>query len=73
MISIFIPVLFMCISGNCTFMQAHYAFKTEAVCKLSVEKQIEHMTETANEAKQKFEVLEGTCVTLKIEKPRTTV
>ena len=69
MISIFIPVLFMCMNGDCTFMQAQYAFKTEALCKASVDNQIVSMMEIANDSKQKFDVLEGTCVTIKIEKP----
>lgn len=73
MITIFIPVLFMCISGNCNFMQAEYAFKTETACKTSIVNQITIMTETANEAKQKFDLLEGTCVSIRIEKPSVKV
>lgn len=73
MISIFIPVLFMCMSGDCTFMQAQYAFKTEVACRASVDNQIATMTETANDAKQRFDVLEGTCVTIKIEKPSVKI
>jgi len=50
-------------------MQAEYAFKTEAACRAAVINQIAMMTETANDSKQKILLLEGTCVTLRIEKP----
>jgi len=73
MINIFIPVLFMCMSGDCSFMQAEHAFKTEAACRQSVDTQMAYMVEAANDAKQKFDVLEGTCVLVKIEKPSVQV
>lgn len=71
MIELFIPVLFMCISNDCNFMQSQVSFKTEASCKVSVEGQIAHMIEIAKDSKQgDFTVLEGTCVSIKVDTPR---
>lgn len=70
MIELFIPVLFMCISNDCNFMQAQVSFKTEALCKVAISSQIEHMMEIAKDSKQEFTLLEGTCVSIKVDTPR---
>ena len=71
MMEIFIPVLFMCLNGNCNFMQAQTFYTTEARCKASINDQKIHMLEVADQAKQgKMSVLEGTCINAKIEDPR---
>jgi len=71
MIEIFIPVLFICMNGNCDFMQAQSFYKSEAQCRASIDTQKTHMLEVAKKADQgKMTVLEGTCINAKIEDPR---
>jgi len=71
MIEIFIPVLFICMNGNCDFMQAQAFYKSEAQCRASIDNQKIHMLEVVEKAKQgKMTVLEGTCINAKIEDTR---
>jgi hypothetical protein len=44
MITIFIPVLFMCLNGNCEFMQAKIHYRSEEKCLT----EIEELAEKAN-------------------------
>ena len=61
--TIFIPVLIICITGNCEFMQAKAYYKNEAQCKASMNMQKQHMRNLIKEADQgDAEVLEGTCI-----------
>jgi hypothetical protein len=71
MMEIFIPVLFICMNGNCDFMQAQAVYRSEAQCRVSIDNQKKHMLEVADRASQgKYTVLEGTCINAKIEDPR---
>ena len=68
MIEIFIPVLFMCLNGNCNFMQSQTFYKTEAQCRVSIDNQKTRMIEVAEQSGQgKMTILEGTCINTKIE------
>ena len=68
MIEIFIPVLFVCLNGNCNFMQSQFQYKTEAQCRVSVDNQKTRITEMAQQANQdKITLLEGTCVNAHVE------
>ena len=71
MLEIFIPVLFVCMNGNCDFMQAQVFYKNEAQCRASIDSQKIHMLEVAEQANQgKYTVLEGTCITARISDPK---
>ena len=71
---IFIPVLFICMNGNCDFMQAQAVYRNETQCRVSIDNQKKHMLEVADRAGQgKYTVLEGTCINARIEDPRTQV
>jgi len=71
MIEIFIPVLFICMNGNCDFMQAQTVYRSEAQCRVSIDNQKTHMLEVAATAGAgKYTVLEGTCINAKVEDPR---
>jgi hypothetical protein len=56
---IFIPVLVICMNGNCEFMQAKTHYTNEAQCRAVLDTQKQHMQEIS---RGKIEVLEGTCV-----------
>lgn len=72
MIEIFIPVLFICMNGNCDFMQAQAFYKSEAQCRVSIDNQKIHMLKVAEQSGQgKYTILEGTCINAKVEDPRT--
>jgi hypothetical protein len=71
MIEIFIPVLLMCLNGNCEFMQAEAYYTSEAKCRASVDAQKIHLLEVAEQANQgKISLLEGTCINAKVQDPR---
>ena len=67
--TIFIPILFICLNGNCEFMQSTGYFKTEKLCKDDIERQKQHMRYLVKESgqKKKIEILEGTCVDFEIK------
>ena len=70
MIEIFIPVLFICLNGNCNFMQSQTVHKSEAQCRASIDNQKKHMLEVADQAGHpKVTIIEGTCVNTKINSP----
>jgi hypothetical protein len=61
--TIFIPVLIICLNGNCEFMQGQTYYKNEAQCKASMNMQKQHMRNLIKEADRgAAEVLEGTCI-----------
>ena len=61
--NIFIPVLIICLNGNCEFMQAQTYYKDEAQCKASMDMQKQHMRNLIKKAdKGEATVLEGTCI-----------
>jgi hypothetical protein len=71
MMEIFIPVLFICMNGNCNFMQAQTVYRSEAQCRASIDSQKTHMLEVAEQANAgKMTMLEGTCINAKIEDPK---
>ena len=64
---IFIPVLFICLNGNCNFMQSQTVYKSEAQCRVSIDNQKTHMLSVVNQAGQPtVTIIEGTCVNTKI-------
>jgi hypothetical protein len=68
MIEIFIPVLFICLNGNCNFMQAQTHYRSEAQCKTSIDAQKIHMLKVVEKANQgKATILEGTCINALVE------
>jgi hypothetical protein len=71
MMEIFIPVLFICLNGNCDFMQAQTVYRNEAQCRASIDTQKTHMLEVAEQANAgKYTVLEGTCINARIQDPK---
>jgi hypothetical protein len=62
---IFIPVLFICMNGNCEFMQAQTWFKTEQQCRAVIDAQKEYMQKMALKGGGMITQLEGTCITLR--------
>jgi len=67
MIEIFIPVLIMCMNDNCEFMQSAAYYKNEAQCRQQIDIQKQAMI---RQAPMKIELLEGTCITARIEDSR---
>ena len=66
--TIFIPVLIICLNGNCEFMQAQTYYKDEAQCKASMDMQKQHMRNLIKKAdKGEATVLEGTCIDANIK------
>ena len=61
--TIFIPILFICINSNCQFMQSQVNYRSEKQCRDSIETQKQYMKNLTKEAGQgKIEILEGTCI-----------
>ena len=70
--TIYIPMLFVCVAEVCNFMQGQVLHKTEAGCRASIEMQKAHMDEISKEANQgKITLIEGTCINVDI--PRNNV
>jgi hypothetical protein len=70
--TIFIPVLFICLNGNCEFMQAKTYYKNEAQCRASLDVQKQHMRNLVEKAaeqgtKGEITILEGTCIDAEIK------
>ena len=62
---IYIPVLFVCMNGNCEFMQSMKYFTRESECRTAVEEQKDNLRKMALKGGQMTTQLEGTCITLK--------
>jgi hypothetical protein len=62
---IFVPVLFICMNGNCEFMQAQTRFKSEQQCRTALESQKDNLRKMALKGNAMVTQLEGTCITLK--------
>jgi hypothetical protein len=62
---IYIPVLFVCMNGNCEFMQAVTYFTRESECRSSVDSQKENIRKMAAKGNASITLIEGTCITLK--------
>ena len=66
--TIFVPILIICLNGNCEWMQAQTYFQSEEACRASLTKQKSHMLGLVKKAgKDQPELLEGTCVDVKIK------
>ena len=69
--TIYIPILFLCVAETCNFMQGQTPHKTEASCRASIDLQKAYMTVISNEANQgKITLIEGTCIN--VELPRSS-
>jgi len=65
--TIFIPLLFICLNGNCEFMQSTGYYTDETECMVDMEMQKQRMRDLVKMAGQgKIELLEGTCVDFKV-------
>ena len=62
---LYIPVLFICMNGNCEFMQAQTPYKSEQQCRAAVDVQKENLQKMALKGGQMVTMIEGTCITLK--------
>ena len=62
---LYIPVLFICMNGNCEFMQAQTSYKSEQQCRAVVDAQKENLQKMALKGGQMVTLIEGTCITLK--------
>ena len=70
--TIFIPVLIICLNDNCEFMQGQTYYKNEAQCRASMEMQKQHMRNLVKEAEKQgtkgdITILEGTCIDAEIK------
>ena len=77
--TVFIPVLFICLNGNCEFMQAKTYYRDEVQCRASLDGQKQHMRNLVKQAEQQgtkgeITILEGTCIDadIKTTQGRTT-
>jgi len=62
---IYIPILFVCMNGNCEFMQAQTWYKTDQQCRAAVDVQKENLQKMALKGGQMITQIEGTCITLR--------
>jgi hypothetical protein len=58
---IYVAVLFVCMNGNCEFMQATNMFRYEADCQRNVDAQKENLRKMAIKGDSTITLLEGTC------------
>ena len=66
--TIFIPLLFVCINANCEFMQSTGYFQAEQQCLTDLDLQKQRMRDLVRQAGQgRIEMLEGTCVDLDVK------
>ena len=63
--TIFVPILFVCMNGNCEFMQSTKYFTRESECRVAVESQKENLRKMSLKGNAMITQLEGTCITLK--------
>ena len=71
--TIFIPVLIICMNGTCEFMQAKTYYSSEAQCRASLYVQKQHMRNIAEQSQSgKIEHLEGTCIDADIKNKTST-
>jgi hypothetical protein len=67
--TIYIPIMFICVAEVCNFMQGQVLHKTEAGCRASIEMQKDHMNEVAKESRQgKITLIEGTCINVELQR-----
>jgi hypothetical protein len=68
--TIYIPILFLCVGEVCNFMQGQVLHKTEASCRVAIDVQKMHLAEMAKDA-GKPTILEGTCISVEIPRSNT--
>ena len=61
---LYIPVLFVCMNGQCHFAQSTY-YTTAAECRAVLEEQVKTVRALAIKGGGVITQLEGTCITLK--------
>ncbi|NBV95391.1 MAG: hypothetical protein EBR90_01180 [Actinobacteria bacterium] len=66
--TIFIPVLWICINAHCEFMQKRDFYTSEEVCKEEVRHQKQKMRERAEQTGGEIKQLEGTCIDATVNK-----
>lgn len=67
MVSIFIPVLWVCLNSNCEFLQSLSHHTSVEQCQQSIDIQKQGMLRQAARAGENV-VIEGTCITANIKK-----
>ena len=67
MVSIFIPVLWVCLNSNCQFLQSLSHHTSVEQCQQSIDIQKQGMLRQAARAGEDV-VIEGTCITANIKK-----
>ena len=67
MVSIFIPVLWVCLNADCQFLQSVTHFTSIEQCQQSMEIQRQGMRRQAARAGEDI-VIEGTCIVANIKK-----
>ena len=73
--TIFIPVLFICLNGNCEFMQGKTYYKNQTQCTASLDMQKQHMRNLVKQAEKQgtnseITIMEGTCIDADIKMTR---
>lgn len=66
--TIFIPIIWICINGHCEFMQQNMYFMTDSECVESTNQQKKKLRDMAEEANGLVGELEGTCVNATIKR-----
>ena len=66
--TIFIPVLWICLNGHCEFMQQTRHFTDEEACIEAVRAQKQKMRDMATEAGETITQLEGTCINATVKR-----
>ena len=62
---IYVAVLFVCMNGNCEFMQATNIFRTEVECRRNIDAQKENLRKMALKGNSMITLLEGTCINVR--------
>jgi hypothetical protein len=63
--TIYIPIMFICVAEVCNFMQGQTLHKTEASCRASIEMQKTNMAEISQ---GKITLIEGTCINVELQR-----
>jgi len=66
--TIFVPILLICLNGTCNWMQAQTYYSSEQACKASLDRQKSHMLDLVKKSGRGVpDTLEGTCVDVTIK------
>ncbi len=66
--TIFIPVLWVCINAHCEFMQQRGFYTNEEECREEVRQQKQKMRDRAEMSEGELTQLEGTCIDATVDK-----